>query len=234
MYLIAGTKFQSLQYVSSSQYYQNQCSNWNKPDWAALRFLSGPCRTIQLQQRHCQHSGPLTANTYSFLRMTYLAVDIVIHWKSTGRPPGCQQCKKKKKSVSMTTTVFKFSSHFCHRGWQTLAIITFFSIFPPPGSTLTHLLPTELSGVITTPNIILRVFPLLTHFPYLWYPYMAQTCTSRSETQLMGLKCICLGREMSCSKMYQKSLEICIYCGNNISKGFVLSSVLLKHLLNVA
>lgn len=100
-----------------------------KTEWAGLGILSGPCRTIELQQRHCQHSGPLTANTYSFLRMTSLAADIVTHWKNTERDHRAVSSvskRKKKKSVSMTTALFKLSSHFCHRRWHKLTIITFF------------------------------------------------------------------------------------------------------------
>lgn len=39
-------------------------SNSNKADRAAFRILSGLTRTTGLQQRQCQRSGPLTANTY--------------------------------------------------------------------------------------------------------------------------------------------------------------------------
>lgn len=130
-----------------------------KTEWAGLGILSGPCRTIELQQRHCQHSGPLTANTYSFLRMTSLAADIVTHWKNTERDHRAVSSvsKRKKKKSQFPWQQFSSNSPVISVteddiSWLSL-LFSFFTAFLLPGFALTHLLPTELSSVIMAPHI---------------------------------------------------------------------------------
>lgn len=88
--------------------------------------------------------------------------------------------KKKEKSVSMTTLVFKLPCRFRHGSWHKVSYHYFFSAhlhFAPAHFRSTFLPPAELSRTITSPIILLRLcrlLPLIFLFlsPRLWWSYL--------------------------------------------------------------